>query len=236
MTLAADAITQNSAVLQGQIISGLFSEDALGFAFSDQPINGSDSFLSNEVQLIGPADEFGTIDEETGLYTLDLSLAADEEFYRDIATLSCDTSYYYLAIGFGEVGQLESLVLADNEISFTTLPCSEEPEPEPEPIRRKVSGGSASSAYFKNLGITLNPTSSTTATSSKSSDDNKLCSADQIITQNLRAPSRNGIAGPLTDGAIKRMQTFLGTKADGFVGPITRGLLNNSCGVEGLSN
>lgn len=87
------------------------------------------------------------------------------------------------------------------------------------------------------------------------------CPADQIITQNLRAPSRNGvynsytggivteinilqehlnrlgfnagpvdgIAGPLTDGAIKRMQTFLKTTPDGYVGPITRAAINGSC-------
>ena len=46
----------------------------------------------------------------------------------------------------------------------------------------------------------------------------------------------DGILGRLTDGAIKRMQTFLGTKADGFVGPITRGLINKSCGSKGLQN
>ena len=93
-----------------------------------------------------------------------------------------------------------------------------------------------------------------------------LCPVDQIITQNLRAPSRNGvynsytggivleidilqthlnrlgfnsgpvdgIAGPLTDGAIKRMQTVLGTPADGYVGPLTRALLNTSCSSQGL--
>ncbi|MGB0925506.1 MAG: hypothetical protein ACPGTS_02255, partial [Minisyncoccia bacterium] len=33
-----------------------------------------------------------------------------------------------------------------------------------------------------------------------------------------------------TKGAILRMQKFLGTKEDGFVGPLTRNLLNNSCG------
>jgi hypothetical protein len=44
----------------------------------------------------------------------------------------------------------------------------------------------------------------------------------------------DGILGRISDGAIKRMQTFLGTRADGFVGPITRGLLNNSCGSGGL--
>lgn len=41
----------------------------------------------------------------------------------------------------------------------------------------------------------------------------------------------DGIIGPISDGAIKRMQTFLGTTPDGYVGPITRGLLNNSCGT-----
>lgn len=39
----------------------------------------------------------------------------------------------------------------------------------------------------------------------------------------------DGILGPNTDGAIKRMQKFLGTYQDGMVGPITRGLINNSC-------
>lgn len=39
----------------------------------------------------------------------------------------------------------------------------------------------------------------------------------------------DGIIGPLTESAIKRMQTFLGTKSDGHVGPITRGLINRSC-------
>ena len=39
----------------------------------------------------------------------------------------------------------------------------------------------------------------------------------------------DGIIGPITLGAIKRMQTFLGTIPDGLVGPITRGLINNSC-------
>ena len=44
----------------------------------------------------------------------------------------------------------------------------------------------------------------------------------------------DGILGPISDGAIKRMQIFLKTKADGMVGPITRGLINKSCGSEGL--
>jgi parallel beta-helix repeat protein len=44
----------------------------------------------------------------------------------------------------------------------------------------------------------------------------------------------DGILGPITDGAIKRMQVFLGTMADGYVGPLTRALINKSCGAEGL--
>ncbi len=42
----------------------------------------------------------------------------------------------------------------------------------------------------------------------------------------------DGILGPITDGAIKRMQAYLGTTQDGYVGPITRSLINNSCGKE----
>lgn len=39
----------------------------------------------------------------------------------------------------------------------------------------------------------------------------------------------DGIIGPLTEGAIKRMQIFLNTKPDGDVGPMTRELINKSC-------
>jgi hypothetical protein len=93
-----------------------------------------------------------------------------------------------------------------------------------------------------------------------------ICSADQVLTQNMKAGAQNGkyhpftkavvkevkilqghmnqlgfksgpvdgILGKITDGAIKRMQVFLGTKADGLIGPVTRGLINKSCGASGL--
>lgn len=108
----------------------------------------------------------------------------------------------------------------------------------------------------------------TPITSSPSLGKPGQCSADLLITQNMRVGARNGrinnysritiankeimrevkilqthmnrlgfnsgpvdgILGPLTDGAIKRMQKFLGTFQDGMVGPITRSLINNSCG------
>jgi murein L,D-transpeptidase YcbB/YkuD len=100
-----------------------------------------------------------------------------------------------------------------------------------------------------------------------SNDNKKACSADQLLTQNLKSGARNGvynsytkgivkevrilqthmnrlgfnagkvdgILGKLTDGSIKRMQKFLGTKQDGLIGPITRNLINNSCGTNGLA-
>jgi hypothetical protein len=42
----------------------------------------------------------------------------------------------------------------------------------------------------------------------------------------------DGILGPISDGAIKRMQAHLGTIVDGYVGPLTRALLNESCGSD----
>lgn len=40
----------------------------------------------------------------------------------------------------------------------------------------------------------------------------------------------DGILGTVSNGAIKKLQISLGTKADGYVGSATRALLNNSCG------
>ncbi len=46
--------------------------------------------------------------------------------------------------------------------------------------------------------------------------------------------AEDGILGPKSDSAIKKLQKFLGTLQDGKVGPQTRGLINNSCGNNGL--
>jgi hypothetical protein len=116
-----------------------------------------------------------------------------------------------------------------------------------------VSGGSAIQAIATTPAIISTPAVTIGA--------RNACATDQILTQDLKAPSRNGryssytkavvteakilqnhlnrlgfqsgvvdgIIGPVTDGAIKRLQVFLGTLPDGLIGPITRGLLNNSC-------
>ena len=46
----------------------------------------------------------------------------------------------------------------------------------------------------------------------------------------------DGIIGTNTDGAIKRMQAYLGVKADGIVGPQTRAALNQSCGISNVAD
>ncbi len=122
-------------------------------------------------------------------------------------------------------------------------------------VTRRTSGGSVATVdSTKQINSTSNPSAGV------------LCTPDQSLTQNLKAPSRNGVynnytkaivteakilqahmnrlgfnAGPidgilgvLSDGAIKRMQKYLGTFQDGKVGPITRGLINNSCGKNSL--
>ncbi len=254
LSLSAADITQTSAVLRGRVVSGDFIQFGLGFAFAPVPLDEAGESL----QFIGPSDEF---DEESGDYIKDLGLYFDAE-----NMLTCGTTYYYTAIGFQGLGMFDDLITAENELSFTTLDCGG-PEPTPTP-RRRSSGGQASSAFLVSLGITLvnSEVPTTVSTTTPSLGQPGLCSTDQILTQNLRAPSRNGvfnsytkgivreakilqahlnrlgfnsgpedgILGPISTGAIKRMQTFLGTKADGFVGPITRGLLNNSCGSSGL--
>jgi hypothetical protein len=183
-------------------------------------------------------------------------------FYETSASdLLCGTTYYarplvYRAVedeGYSIVG-----LGIGNEISFITLDCDEE---EPTPTRRSSGSSTSQSRALAQKVFADHYADKETTTETPS-----LCPVDQIITQNLRAPSRNGvfnsytagivlqadrlqrhldrlgfnpgpidgILGPLSRGAIQRLQTFLGTTPDGYVGPITRGLLNNSCGSQGL--
>ncbi len=129
----------------------------------------------------------------------------------------------------------------------------------------------AKAVFAKHYGIeTEEPTttSTTTATSTTELSESNTCSLEQTLTQNLKAPSRNGtynsytndivteahilqahlnqlgfnsgpedgILGPISTGAIKRMQTFLGTDPDGYVGPLTRAFINESCEEVGLES
>lgn len=127
--------------------------------------------------------------------------------------------------------------------------------------RRSSVGGPVSKEYLKEHGVTLATT--TPVQSSQSSGTcapNQILTQNlkagarngryhaytkAMVTEvkilqahmnrlGFKSGAEDGILGPITDGAIKRMQTFLGTKADGYVGPLTRALINKSCGSAGL--
>ncbi len=180
---------------------------------------------------------------------------------------------YYVLISEGafedNVGNTYPGISSSTAWNFTTAAPTEDPEPDPTPTRRRTSvSGMASPAYLASMGITLanDAPSTTNPSTAPSLGEEGICSANQLLTQNLRTGAQNGsyhpytqaivtevkilqdhlnrlgfnagtvdgILGPITDSAIKRMQIFLKTDADGMVGPITRGLLNNSCGATTL--
>ncbi len=151
LTLSAEDITQTSALLRGQVISGTFPVGTLGFAFSNAPLDEVD-----EPGLYGSADELGTIDEETGIFTIVIDNENNPDFFEffDLDPITCNTTYYYTAIGYTETLG-DEFISAPNEISFTTLPCEDDPEPR----RRTTSGGRASAATLAQMGITLSPSS-----------------------------------------------------------------------------
>ena len=143
-----------------------------------------------------------------------------------------------------------------------TSELSQEYVPLAQPKRRTVSG-TVSPEYLAQQGIVLDqssqPSTSSSTTSASCPADQILTQnmragarngkyhpyTKAIVTEvkklqvhmnrlGFNSGPVDGILGPITDGAIKRMQTFLGTKADGMIGPITRGLINHSCGGGGL--
>jgi hypothetical protein len=258
-TQSATNITRDSVTLRATITDG----DANAFGF----FMGEESFDDNEIPEEGPDVFFDLLELypiSNGNGGLDI-VPTPFPYETEFGELTCDTTYYFRPLVY--LGLEDALAMGIGpEGSFTTLPCTEE-----EPRSRKVSSTNASRAlakkaftdYYAKKASPANPSSEAGALSSELAQQ---CSADQMLTQNLRAPSRNGgynaytrgivteinilqthlnrfgfnagpvdgIAGPLTDGAIKRMQIFLGTTPDGYVGPITRGLINTSCGTQGL--
>lgn len=204
---------------------------------------------------VDKAEDFNSEDQ---IYIEVGSIEDDGYFSVDIPTetpLECGTTYYVMA-DLGSQGSISWFSWSDTlqDIgSFTTASCI---DPQPQ----------ASYGTSAGQGASWTPITTPTPVVSTEVPKSDACPADQLITQNLKAPSRNGvynsytkgivkevkilqahlnrlgfnsgkvdgILGPISTGAIKRMQTFLGTKADGYVGPLTRALINNSCGEKGL--
>ena len=129
------------------------------------------------------------------------------------------------------------------------------------PATGGVSGGSSSITWNPITNVTTNTASSVTPVNSPATcpasqmltqnlrsgaRDGKYNSYTKAVAKEVAilqghmnrlgfsAGSPDGIWGKTTDGAIKRMQKYLGTTQDGIVGPLTRGLINQSCGQGGL--
>lgn len=229
-TDAATAITQTEATLNGTVIS-TGGESVLPYGFYINTVPSAAGLYEYSFSDV-------SIPQSTGAFTF-----GGPEF-------ECGTTYYYRAFGENTAG-----VSYGDEKSFSTLAC----DGQQVPLVAKRVIGYMPQRPVQNTNISVTQSNSTQS-------DKKLCSTNQILTQNLKAGARNGkihsftkgvvsevkilqahmnrlgfkagvedgILGPITDGAIKRMQTYLGTKADGLVGPLTRALINNSCGSSVL--
>ncbi len=99
----------------------------------------------------------------------------------------------------------------------------------------KKVGGYASAGYLASHGISLASSSSApVAPTAPTLTLKDLCPTDQILTQNLKAPSQNGKYHPYTKAIVKDakiLQTHLNRLGfnsgvvDGFLGPITDGAI-----------
>lgn len=178
--------------------------------------------------------------------------------------------------GYADIGTdlpfAEGLSYSDDEFSLTLWEgLGQDNHPKTEVVASgggNNGGGNSGGSSGGVIGSYTRATTSTqnTTSTTPSNSNEGQCSADMILTQNLKSGARNGkyhsytkavvtevkilqthmnrlgfnsgvvdgILGPITDGAIKRMQIYLGTYADGYVGPITRSLINKSCGAAGL--
>ena len=229
-TDAATAITQTEATLNGTVVS-TGGENVLPYGFYINKVPSAAGIYEYSFSDV-------SIPQSTGAFTF-----GGPDF-------ECGTTYYYRAFGENSAG-----ISYGDEKSFSTLAC----DGQQVPLVAKRVIGYMSQRPAQNTNISL-------AQPTPGQSDKKLCSADQLLTQNLKAGARNGkihsftkgvvtevkilqshmnrlgfkagledgILGPITDGAIKRMQTYLGTRADGLVGPLTRALINNSCGSSAL--
>jgi hypothetical protein len=261
LSLSATDITQTSAVLHGRVVSGDFIQFGLGFAFAPVPLDEAGESL----QFIGPSDDFDEetgnymkdlgswFDAENALtcgttyyYTaigfqgigmLDNLTAAENEL--SFTTLDCDdeapapSAPRRSSGGRASAAFLSSLgvkVINSNDDVKTDNKTKEETKEE----NPKENTCPADQILTQNLRSGSRNGRFNTYTGGIVTQANILQA--HLNRLGFNSGPVDGILGRLSDGAIRRMQTFLGTRADGFVGPITRGLINNSCGSEGLQN
>ena len=239
-------IAQTSATLHAQITAG--DANAYGFFW------GTVSHTDNEM----PVPSMNAFGEMMNLYPSNqgngtpVVVATPFSYQIPVGTLTCGTRYYYRPLVYKGFEQMFGLGIGD-EKSFTTLPCT----PDQSAPTVTVSSGqgrpwapvTSSVTPVKNNPVTPDtcPADQILTQNMKAGARNgvyhqytKAIVKEVKILQGhmnrlgFKSGPVDGILGKITDSAIKRMQVFLGTKADGFIGPVTRGLINKSCGANGL--
>ncbi len=202
---------------------------------------------------VDTAEDFGS--ENSFMFQAE---SMDEGGYYSAAiptenALTCGTTYYAMAEVYAhDEEETWSETVASSPYSFTTANC--------DPVIQQQSLSTSSGGYNmvahiqwlsqqqkQNIDNKTCPTGDLLTQNLKTGARNGkynsytggVVNQAHILQKHLNrlgfsSGKEDGILGRVSDGAIKRMQTYLGTKADGLVGPITRGLINNSCGVNGL--
>ncbi|MEI8223815.1 MAG: peptidoglycan-binding domain-containing protein [bacterium] len=259
-TAGATAITKTSAILGGTITAGQANSYGVFLGTESHTDGELPEYSPDTLAVASQLSALYPI--SNGLPSAEVSAPYSYETSLD-GFLECGTTYYYRALVFRLADPLQLSELLGigigNERSFTTVACNDATPT----ISTGSSGGGSQFAWTpqgSNNTVTPVNTSTTPDNDKNTCPADQILTQNmragarngkyhpytkaivrevKILQAHMNRLGFNsgpvdGILGKLTDGAIKRMQKYLGTDQDGLVGPKTRGLINNSCGAKGL--
>lgn len=246
----ATAITKTTATIKAEITEGSDITDRFFIYLKASDFNDGNP---DEANLFQTPLEHGSYN--TG------------EFSADISDLLCGTDYLYLGFALNNIGQG---IAFDPLGTFTTLPCGDDVS-QSAPIAALTSSGGIHYGCKDPSATNYDAFSASkpelckyeTQIPGTTKKETIMCPITQQLTQNLRAPSRNGvynsytkgivkeahilqahlnrlgfnsgkedgILGPKSETAIKKLQKFLNVAQDGKIGPKSREVINSSCGA-----